>query len=294
MFSQVSLCDDGYIAVDHLGTTHWNISGVGKIINKYGLEKFAVGENRQYYLETPNKRCWSVKSDDLDDIISDGDCENVFFGPDSSYFVTYPDGDYAYSGIPGALSNRLRGRQSSRGGVHTIAFSYDTYFVQFTDGSSWWSGDLPERIAEFARDEYVVEISMADDFKDWYVRAASGEEDYCSYSLKAIEDEIDPTSLDPDVINYTNTSIAPYFQTGSYIYDVANDLENGYLDADDIPEIRVVRLDGEWYALDNRRLWCFKQAGMPRINVQAVPNDISRHRANYLTSHDMSYINVRG
>ena len=48
---------------------------------------------------------------------------------------------------------------------------------------------------------------------------------------------------------------------------MADDLRNEKVDVEDIPAIRVVKFEGRWYALDNRRLWAFTNAEVSSIPV---------------------------
>ena len=68
--------------------------------------------------------------------------------------------------------------------------------------------------------------------------------------------------LSPYDIKYTQRSISCYWRYGTEtIDDTLDELFNGEICVDDIPPIRVVQYYGEYYSLDNRRLWVFKQFG---------------------------------
>jgi len=269
MFKNVCLSSEGFIAVDYNGTSHWRASEcVSKLLNKnFTLTHCALGENDQYVLNSPSLSSWNVTSNDLDALLDEGDYNKVFFGTGSSYFVTFYSGTHAYSGIPVNLHKRLNGRQRSRGGVETIAFSDDSYFVQFTDGSSWFSPNIPEGIQAFARNHYVAEISMANNFGEWYVCSSTGEEDYCSANLRKIEDKLDSEyDNSPNVGSYNEAyarhSTQQYPHSMESLYNVAQDLQYGHLRPQDIPSNSIVFANNKWYGLDERKLSALRRSGI--------------------------------
>ena len=78
----------------------------------------------------------------------------------------------------------------------------------------------------------------------------------------------------PKGIRYTHNSISKSFRGGKgLVEDLIKDLKNGSVSTKSIPPINVFLKDGKMYSLDNRRLYAFKQAGMPKIKVIIVdPN----------------------
>lgn len=88
--------------------------------------------------------------------------------------------------------------------------------------------------------------------------------------------------LSPKKIRYTQDSIASTFgdktkhgQQG--INDTLNELNNG-LEKRNIPMIRVVKHNGDWYSLDNRRLYMFKQLNAKTIKCKIHYDEIPRGR----------------
>ena len=79
-----------------------------------------------------------------------------------------------------------------------------------------------------------------------------------------------PTEMDPRDIYFTSDSISKWFQNGMSVYDTIEWLNEGSLAAPDTPTIRIVWHKQGWWALDNRRLFCFKEASLSAIPVQAV------------------------
>lgn len=78
----------------------------------------------------------------------------------------------------------------------------------------------------------------------------------------------------PKGIRYTHNSISKFFRGGKgLVEDLIKGLKNGSVSPKSIPPINVFLKDGKMYSLDNRRLYAFKQAGMPKIKVIIVdPN----------------------
>ena len=96
---------------------------------------------------------------------------------------------------------------------------------------------------------------------------------YYSFRLRRAEDE-----MDPNAIYYIHDSIGKRFRCGRDVCDTMNKLKRGCLRASDIPTIRVFMWNGRWHSEDNRRLWCFKEAGLTavpvrRIDWRQVPQD---------------------
>ncbi|RUS20773.1 hypothetical protein BC937DRAFT_94421 [Endogone sp. FLAS-F59071] len=74
--------------------------------------------------------------------------------------------------------------------------------------------------------------------------------------------------LDPSQVRYTQENIFDKFTNNIPIKDTLHDILHGFLDADDLPPIRVWLHEGEWYSLDNRRLWVLRRAGVECILME--------------------------
>lgn len=78
--------------------------------------------------------------------------------------------------------------------------------------------------------------------------------------------------MNPADIRYCQDSCASYFRCMRELDDTMRGLRQKRLDAFyHIPPIRVFKWEGRWHTEDNRRLWCFKQAGIEAIPVFEVP-----------------------
>lgn len=78
------------------------------------------------------------------------------------------------------------------------------------------------------------------------------------------------SSLDPSEIRYCQDSIGRRFRCGRYIEDTKNELSAGRLDVSFIPTIQVFEDNGLIFCANNRRLWCFKMAGLASVPVRWV------------------------
>ncbi|KAJ3082654.1 hypothetical protein HK102_001534 [Quaeritorhiza haematococci] len=170
--------------------------------------------------------------------------EHVALGPDGTWFVRWVDGDWWYN-LPGRLANRLNGRQAYLPQLKRVVMDeWGGYWVMFEDGLTWWH-DLP--------------------VPDKELRAEGRAPDSFDQAMGFME-------LDPDDIRYTQRSIGQYLSgyDNYTIYDLAEDLGCGSVDITDIEKIRVVQDGSDYWSLDNRRLWAFKEAGLSSVPVRLV------------------------
>ena len=79
-----------------------------------------------------------------------------------------------------------------------------------------------------------------------------------------------PAMMKPKDIYYIQDSIANRFQCGRSLLDTTIELESGDVCPSDIPTIRIFRWRRKWHTADNRRLWCFRAAGLRRIPVRYI------------------------
>lgn len=76
--------------------------------------------------------------------------------------------------------------------------------------------------------------------------------------------------MSPEQIYFTHNSVANRFRCGRSIHETVERLKRKNICAYDFPEITVFQRDGKWHSLDNRRLWCFKEAGLTSVPVRHI------------------------
>jgi hypothetical protein len=67
--------------------------------------------------------------------------------------------------------------------------------------------------------------------------------------------------LDPEQIRWSQERINWQFKDGRSIFDTRDMLVEGTLTPSDLPTPRIVQYNGEYFALDHRRLWAIRDAG---------------------------------
>ena len=77
--------------------------------------------------------------------------------------------------------------------------------------------------------------------------------------------------MNPRDIKYCQDSIARRFRDGRLISSTMQGLRSGVIRPNDIPPIIAYMDNGLVFTSSNRRLWCFKQAGVTSIGVCIVP-----------------------
>jgi hypothetical protein len=72
----------------------------------------------------------------------------------------------------------------------------------------------------------------------------------------------------PYSLRFSQDSIRPCFQNGLRLDDTIEEIPDNKLSPDDFPTINVwEHSDGHMYALDNRRLFVFQNAGVSEIMI---------------------------
>jgi hypothetical protein len=68
--------------------------------------------------------------------------------------------------------------------------------------------------------------------------------------------------MDPTTVRFSQSSISYRFRDGSTIADLAEGLRSGRVRPEEVPPLRLVMRDGQYFTLDNRRLEAFRRAGV--------------------------------
>ena len=84
-------------------------------------------------------------------------------------------------------------------------------------------------------------------------------------TASAVDNERDRLPLEE--IFYSQDSIKNKFQDGRSLGQMERELRVGEKQLSDIPRITVVRHEGRWFSVDNRRLWVFKRVFGPQQSV---------------------------
>lgn len=78
-------------------------------------------------------------------------------------------------------------------------------------------------------------------------------------------------SLDPNIIRFTHSKIRKQFSgCGKLLSQTLDELKNKIITSNDIPKITVMFDGSNYYSLNNRRLWIFKQCKQLNILNEIV------------------------
>jgi len=76
--------------------------------------------------------------------------------------------------------------------------------------------------------------------------------------------------------------------------DLAAGLKAGSISAGDIPPIRLVERNGNYFSLDNRRLAAFQEAGVNVSYRMATGQEIANESWKFTTTNEGTSIVIRG
>ena len=83
--------------------------------------------------------------------------------------------------------------------------------------------------------------------------------------------------LSPAKIRFMQDSISYKFRCGGYVNDAIEKIAKKEMRVDTLPMIQVLKKDGLYYSLDNRRLYVFRvlhyRGLLDRLKVKLVPTD---------------------
>jgi hypothetical protein len=100
--------------------------------------------------------------------------------------------------------------------------------------------------------------------------------------------------MDPKRVRFSQGSISFRFRDGRTIADLAEALKSGQVQPEDVPPLRLVEKDGEYYTLDNRRLPAFRRAGMALPWRLATDEEIANDAIKFTTRNGRLSVKVRG
>merc|ERR1712093_715220 len=79
--------------------------------------------------------------------------------------------------------------------------------------------------------------------------------------------------MNPESIRWTQVSVNNRFGNSLPVDWTIAKLKSGEIIPRDLPLIRVAKFKGKFRSVDNRRLYCFKQAGLKQIPVVVIKED---------------------
>jgi ribosomal protein S18 acetylase RimI-like enzyme len=92
-------------------------------------------------------------------------------------------------------------------------------------------------------------------------------------------------SVDAELVRYSQDSIGRTFTSGAPIAELAASLKNGTTKPSALPAIRVLMSKGgRLVTLDNRRLWCCKEAGVKIKCVWATAEEVEKEGYKFTSS----------
>jgi len=100
--------------------------------------------------------------------------------------------------------------------------------------------------------------------------------------------------VDPNTVRFSQGSISYRFSDGGTIDDLAEELRTGKLNAAEIPPLRLVLRDGQYYTLDNRRLEAFRRAGVQIPWRMATADEIDAESWKFTTKNGGVSVSIRG
>jgi hypothetical protein len=100
--------------------------------------------------------------------------------------------------------------------------------------------------------------------------------------------------MDPASVRFSQSSISYRFRDGSTIDDLAEGLRSGRVRLEDVPALRLVERNGQFFTLDNRRLEAFRRAGVAILWRMATAEEIAAEVWKFTTTNGGTSIRMRG
>ena len=130
--------------------------------------------------------------------------------------------------------------------------------------------------------------------------------DYTQNSVvkNTLKGDIDPRNgvIDPYSVRFTQSSISAVLSSGGTVNDTIKGLRAwvrdssgpNAIDPGGFPPIRIFIDDGDFFSVDNRRLYIFQQAGIPiKYEIMVDDDAIKREAFKFTTLNDGREIIVR-
>lgn len=101
-------------------------------------------------------------------------------------------------------------------------------------------------------------------------------------------------TIDPKLVLFSQLTCSATFRDGRSVLDLIADLKAGRANVAEIPPLRVFLHNGAIWSLDNRRLYAFKEAGIPVRIVLASEAEIKKEAYKYSTKSGGRTIRLTG
>ncbi len=101
-------------------------------------------------------------------------------------------------------------------------------------------------------------------------------------------------TIDPKLVLFSQNTCSATFRDGRSVLDLIASLKAGAANVAEIPALRVFLHNGAIWSLDNRRLYAFKEAGLPVRIVLASEAEIKKEAYKYSTSTGGRTIRLTG
>ena len=151
-------------------------------------------------------------------------------------------------------------------------------------GTEEWSGEetvgVPQYDLKYDEEESDQEASNRSPRLNEETDEASAKED------------VGPCTMLADQLYFSQAGVSEKFRNGQRILSVMKDLRDNRIEVESLPAIKVFPIDGRWFSADNRRLWCFKEAGLTQVPVQRI-SPSKQHTKKMSTENDGLCVIVR-
>lgn len=101
-------------------------------------------------------------------------------------------------------------------------------------------------------------------------------------------------TIDPKLVLFSQNTCSATFRDGRSVLELIADLKAGRIKAENVPALRVFLHNGAIWSLDNRRLYAFKEAGLPVRIVLATEAEIKKEAYKYSTTSGGRTIRLTG
>lgn len=101
-------------------------------------------------------------------------------------------------------------------------------------------------------------------------------------------------TIDAKLVLFSQNTCSATFRDGRSVIDLIADLKAGRIKAESVPALRVFLHNGAIWSLDNRRLYAFKEAGLPVRIVLATEAEIKKEAYKYSTTSGGRTIRLTG